>query len=105
MSQIDNLHESFYDLFNQQFRRIDNPKTGPQFYANVAHHKPCRIHPAFQCIVVVKQSQIDDIPHAFLNRFEKYSLTHRTLLDAVLSKKPAYLKSVIQRAYEKVSSI
>ena len=108
MRQTDELHESFYDLFNQRFRRIDDPKTGPRFYANVAigaHHKPCRIHPAFQCIVVVKQSQIDDIPHAFLNQFEKYSLTHRTLLDAVLSKQPAYLKSVIQRAYEKVSSI
>ena len=105
MSQTDELHESFYDLFNQRFRRIDDPKTGPRFYANIAigaHHKPCRVHPSFQCIVVVKQSEIDDIPHPFLNRFEKYSLTHKTLLDAVLRKQPPYLRSVIQRAYDKV---
>ncbi len=105
MSQTDELHESFYDLFNQRFRRIDDPKTGPRFYANIAigaHHKPCRVHPSFQCVVVVKRSEIDSIPHPFLNRFEKYSLTHKILLDAVLSYQPAYLRSVLLRAKDKV---
>ena len=105
MSQTDELHESFYDLFNQRFRRIDDPKTGPRFYANIAigaHHKPCRVHPSFQCVVVVKRSEIDAIPHPFLNRFEKYSLTHKILLDAVLSYQPAYLRSVLLRAKDKV---
>jgi hypothetical protein len=104
MSQTDEIHESFYDLFNQRFRRIDDPKSGPRMYANIAigaHHKPCRIHPSFQCIVVVKHSEVADLPHPFLNRFEKYCLTHKTLLDAVLRKQPAYLKSVLQRAYDK----
>ena len=108
MSQTDELHESFYDLFNQRFRRIDDPKTGPRFYANIAigaHHKPCRVHPSFQCVVVVKASEVNDIPHPFLNRFEKYSLTHKTLLEAVLKKQPSYLRSVIQRAHGKVCLI
>ena len=105
MSQTDEIHESFYDLFNQRFRRIDDTKTGPRFYANIAigaHHKPCRIHPSFQCLVVVKHSEVDKIPHPFLNRFEKYALTHKILLDAVLNTQPAYLKAVLQRAKEKV---
>lgn len=107
MSQTDELHESFYDLFNQRFRRIDDSKTGPRFYANIAigaHHKPCRVHPSFQCVVVVKQSEIDKIPHPFLNRFEKYALTHKILLKAVLSYQPLYLRSVLLKAKEKVES-
>ena len=108
MSQTDEIHESFYDLFNQRFRRIDDTKTGPRFYANIAigaHHKPSRIHPSFQCLVVVKHSEVDKIPHPFLNRFEKYALTHKILLDAVLNTQPAYLKAVLQRAKEKVRNV
>ena len=108
MCQTDDIHESFYDLFNQRFRRIDDPEHGPRYYANVAigaHHKPCRVHPLFQCVVVVKESEVNDIPRPFLNRFEKYALTHRTLLDAVLGKQPAYLKAVILKAKEKVRNL
>ncbi len=31
MSQTDDIHESFYDLFNQRFRRIDDPQEGPRY--------------------------------------------------------------------------
>ena len=106
MSQTDEIHESFYDLFNQRFRRINDPKTGPRFYSNIsigAHHKPCRVHPSFQCIVVVKSSEVDSIPPPFLNRFEKYSLTHKILLQAVQSNLPDYLRAVMQRAQDKVN--
>ena len=58
----------------------------------------------FQCIVVVRQSEIDNIPPPFLNRFEKYSLTHKSLLEAVMNTLPAYLRAVVQRAQEKVCS-
>ena len=47
MTQTDDIHESFYDLFNQRFRRIDNPE-GARYYTNIAigaHHKPCRLIP------------------------------------------------------------
>lgn len=108
LSQTDEIHESFYDLFNKRFRRIDDPKTGPRYYSNIsigAHYKPCRVHSAFQCIVVVRQSEIKNIPPPFLNRFEKYSLTHKTLLEAVMNTLPSYLRAVIQRAYDKVQAI
>ena len=44
MSQTDDIHESFYDLFNQNFRRIDDPEHGPRYFTNIAigaHLKPC----------------------------------------------------------------
>ena len=52
MSQTDEIHESFYDLFNQHFRSIEDPKHGTPFYANIAtgtHSKPCHVDPKFQC--------------------------------------------------------
>ena len=70
MSQTDDIHESFYDLFNQRFRRIDDPSEGPRYYTNIAigaHLKPSRVHPNFQCVVVVKKSEIDNTPAPFLN--------------------------------------
>lgn len=106
MSQTEEIHESFYDLFNKRFRRINDPKTGPRFYSNIAigaHHKPCRVHPSFQCIVVLKSSEVGRIPPPFLNRFEKYSLTHKVLLEAVQGNLPDYLRAVMQRAQDKVS--
>ena len=70
MIQTDDIHESFYDLFNQRFRRIDDPKSGPRYYTNIAigaHHKPSRVDPNFQCVVVLKKSEIESTPAPFLN--------------------------------------
>ena len=61
MSQTDDIHESFYDLFNQRFRRIDDPDHGPRYYTNIAigaHLKLCRVHTDFQCVVVVRWSEV-----------------------------------------------
>ena len=105
MSQTDDIHESFYDLFNQRFRRIDDPQQGPRYYTNIAigaHLRPCRVHPNFQCVVVVKKSEVKDTPAPFLNRFEKYCITHSTLLDTALTPLPPCLKRVVLAAKEKV---
>jgi len=105
MSQTDSIHESFYDLFNQRFRRIDNPE-GATFFANIAigaHTKPCCVNPKFQCVIVIKQSEVGRTPAPFLNRFEKYSITYRGLLKALLQKLPPCVSTVIQLAAEKVS--
>ena len=88
---------------------LDDPKAGPRYYSNSSLSMElttnlCRVHPDFQCIVVVRQSEIDNIPPPFLNRFEKYSLTHKSLLEAVMNTLPAYLRAVVQRAQEKVCS-
>ena len=104
MAQTDDIHESFYDLFNQRFRRIDDAH-GPRYYANIAigaHSKPCRVHPEFQCVVVVKQSEVKNTPAPFLNRFEKYRLTHHALLEAALGMLSPCMAVVMNTVREKV---
>ena len=105
MSQTDDIHESFYDLFNQRFRRIDDPKNGPRYYANIAigaHSKPSLVHPKFQCVVIVKKSEIEHTPGPFLNRFEKYLISHSSLLDATMQQLPPCMAILIHVAKEKV---
>ena len=106
MSQTDEIHESFYDLFNQRFRRIEDPKHGTRFYANIAigaHSKPCRVDQKFQCVVVVRESEIDQTPAPFLNRFEKYRLTHKEVLATVRQCLPPCLCILLDSACTKVT--
>ena len=105
MCQTDEIHESFYDLFNQRFSSIKDPKHGTRFYTNIAigaHSKLCRVNPAFQCVVVIKKSEVEDTPPPFLNRFEKYYLTHQSLLETVLSRMPPNLRILLEAAHKKV---
>ena len=110
MSQTDDIHDSFYDLFNQHFRCIDDPDPNkePRFYTNVAigsHSKPCRVHKDFQCVVIVSKSEPrSSTPPPFLNRFEKYSISHKDFLDARLRSLPPCLCVAVQCALEKVCS-
>ena len=106
MSQTDEIHESFYDLFNQRFRCIEDPEHGTRFYANIAigaHSKPCRVDPNFQCVVVVRESDIDKTPAPFLNRFEKYRLTHHELLLTALQSFPPCLRILLKTVSVMVS--
>ena len=87
MFQTDEIHESFYELFNQRFRILDDPKKGRRYFTNIsigAHTKPCRVHPQFQCIVVLKKSELHQTPPAFLNRFEKFSLSYDSIFSSIL---------------------
>ena len=105
MSQTDDIHESFYDLFNLRFKRIDDPVYGPRYYTNIAigaHLKPSRVHPDFQCVVVLKKSEVDETPAPFLNRFEKYLISHGSLLETALQKLPPCMAVMIKEAKEKV---
>ena len=108
MSQTDDIHESFYDLFNQHFRRIDDPEGGPRYFTNIAigaHLKPSRVDQKFQCIVVVKESEIKNTPAPFLNRFEKYYISHTNLLNLVLKELPPCLRVITNVVYKKVSTV
>ena len=105
MTQTDGIHESFYDLFNQRFRRIDDPKRGARYYTNIAigaHTKPSRVNPNFQCVVVVKKSEVKNTPAPFLNRFEKYCIAHRSLLKEALSTLQPCIRIIVEAAMEKV---
>ena len=104
MSQTDEIHESFYDLFNQRFLRVDN-KEGPRFFTNIAigpHSRPCRVNPEFQCIIVVKKSEVERTPAPFLNRFEKYCISYTGLTEALLPNLSSLSQIILQIAMCKV---
>ena len=104
MTQTDDIHESFYDLFNQRFRRIDDPQEGTRYYTNIAigaHTKPSRVDPNFQCVVVIKKSEVKNTPAPFLNRFEKYCITHHSLLEEALFHLPPCIRIIVEAAMEK----
>jgi len=104
MCQTDSIHESFYDLFNRRFHRID-ANTGPRYFSNIAigaHIKPCRVHEDFECIVVVRESDLSTVPQPFLNRFEKYRLSHNIVLEATLSSMPPALAEMLRAVMRKV---
>ena len=101
--QTDKIHENFYDLFNQRFRSIRDQKTKNkiQYFANIAigaHSKPCRVNPKFECFIVIDEAELKKCPSPFLNRFEKYYLDHKSLLELQLRHLPPCLKILLQRA-------
>ena len=109
LRQTDDINESFYDLFNQHFRRIDDPsfEGGKRYYANIAigsHSKPCRVDPKFQCIMHMRQSEIKDAPAPFLNRFEKFLVSQDDLLQIALDALPPCASKVISAALDKGKS-
>ena len=105
MTQTDDIHQSFYDLFNQRFRKIDVPGERSRYYTNIAigaHTKPSRVDPNFQCVVVIKKSEVENTPPPFLNRFEKYCITHHSLLEVALSYLSPYIRIIVESAMKRV---
>ena len=105
MFQTDKIHESFYELFNQRFRIIANPPKGIKLFTNIsigAHTKPCRVQASFQCVVVLKKSELQNTPEAFLSRFEKFFFSYNSLYFSVCEKKPPNLKIMITSVFKKV---
>ena len=106
LSQCDEIHESFYDLFNQRFTCIDDfqHKT-KKYYARIAtgnRVSNCLVHPEFQCVVVLKYSELHNTPAPFLNRFEKFHLSHESFLTEVEKEHNNILVALLLEAKEKV---
>ena len=83
LSQTSSINESFYDLFNQHFRAIS--RNGKQLlYANIAVGGVSRrslVSSDFECIVHVRAKELDEMPAPFMNRFEKYSLSIKDVIE------------------------
>ena len=92
LSQTESINESFYDLFNQHFRKYEdktNEGITVTYHANIAvgsHSRRCKVSPGFQCVVHLALPELQLAPAPFLNRFEKYRLTHADLLESHLRK-------------------
>ena len=103
--QADEIQEYFYDLFNQRFTCIKNQST-TSFYASVAvgpNVRPTRVSPQFDCVMIVSSSELPKMEKPFLNRFEKYALTHEVLFREVLSSCPNSIESLLKYAKSNVS--
>ena len=104
LSQADEIYENFYDLFNQNYKQVEDDK-GRRYYANIAigsHSKPCRVDPNFQCIVHLHKSFLKDAPQPFLNRFEKFHVSQDDLLQASIDALPPCMKIIVKSAINQV---
>jgi hypothetical protein len=104
LSQTDSINESFYDLFNQHFRQVTKRGGESLLFANIAIggvSRRSRVSPSFHCIVHVRLSDLHTLPAPFLNRFEKYRLDVRSVLDHKVSSS-RFLARIISRSVENV---
>ena len=65
LSQTETINESFYDLFNQHFRKIEGKNGEERTYANIAIggvSKRSAVSPLFHCIVHVRLSDLPYLP-------------------------------------------
>ena len=87
LSQTESINESFYDLFNQHFRKFEertDQGMKVSYHTNIAvgaHSRRCKVSLDFQLISHINHREIQLVPAPFLNRFEKYYITHAHLLD------------------------
>uniref|UniRef100_A0A1X7UCD1 RING-type domain-containing protein n=1 Tax=Amphimedon queenslandica TaxID=400682 RepID=A0A1X7UCD1_AMPQE len=104
--QAEEIQENFYDLFNQRFLCINTPGTNEKvLFANVAIGtiiKPTRVSPFFNCAVIINNSDKSKTSKPFLNRFEKYSLSHEVLFQESLSSCQYHIKNILVYAKNNV---
>jgi hypothetical protein len=85
LSQTESVNESFYDLFNQRFQAVTGRDGTVSLYANIAVGGISRrslVKPEFECVIHVKESDMQQMPAPFLNRFEKFRLTISDVLQS-----------------------
>ena len=107
--QTDRINDSFYDFFNHRFRCIDDHEHGVLYYANVAigaHSLLSQVDPKFQCVLVVKESDIKagKTTPALLNRFEKYHLSHEIMWKEALGYLTPGMRMIMNMVCNKVSN-
>ena len=89
---------SFYDLFNQHYKEMKG-----NYYTNIAigaFSRPCVVHPKFQVVFHLRESELSTTPMPFLNRFEKYLISVPDILGEQLSKNKK-VKSVVEKVIER----
>lgn len=107
LSQTESINESFYDLFNQNFRAVMGRDGRVDLYANIAVGGISRrslVRPEFGCVVHVNESDLYQMPAPFLNRFEKFRLT---ISDVLYSgwESLGELAAIFERSRQSVSKL
>lgn len=98
LSNAQSVYSAFYDLFNKHYSSVrvssssgkgaeDSPASR-RYYANIgigSLSRPCIVHPKARVIVHVTRSEFAKIQLPFLNRFEKYSISLKDVVNEKLS--------------------
>ena len=117
LSHTDKVNESFYDLFNQHFRRFEertNNEVEVIYHTNIAmgaHSRRCRVMPEFRCLMHLTLDEVQLAPAPFLNRFEKYRINCSDCLNFILCelferfRLPALSKILLEKVYCKIQSL
>ena len=94
------IYGSLYELLNNSLRLING-----RLYVNIstgANTRPCRIHPRFKLVVIVKHSFLQSAPAPLRSRFSKFLVHPKDAVDYVcssLTEKPlAAVMNVINRS-------
>jgi len=85
LMHTDQIHGSFYDLFNQRFKTNQNQHGQTQFFVNLAigaFSKACQVNdnPPFRCLVHLPKHLWKPSSLAFKSRFEKYIISIDTVM-------------------------
>jgi len=77
---MDHLYDNLYDLFNQNFAITARKK-----YCRIAlssiYNPRCLIHDQFYSIILVKKADVNTSDPPFLNRFQKYLVERKKLIE------------------------
>ncbi|CAF4226091.1 unnamed protein product [Rotaria sp. Silwood2] len=104
MVNTSRIHDSLYDVFNQNFSIMATGDTRKIFSKVAIGPKTIdvAVHEDFQCIIHVKRSEFEHIPAPFLSRFQKYSLSvndfYRIRLQKLLRDEQTILRNIEEKA-------
>lgn len=106
LSNAQSVYSAFYDLFNKHYSSVrvksgksvaeggqdqstdDESPASRRYYANIgigSLSRPCTVHPKARVIVHVTRSEFAKVQLPFLNRFEKYSISLKNVVDEKLA--------------------
>ena len=101
------IHGSLYELLNQTFSIISNAKGEPQIFTKIAVGATtyaCRVHPQFQCVIILKKKDLEKAPTPFLSRFSKFLLKPSAVFRSIVSKLPSPQEELLQQVLQASTS-
>ena len=108
LSHSEATNESFYDLFNQHFKKFVDRNEGKVevvYHTNIAvgaDSRRCRVLPQFQCLMHLTVGEFNVAPAPLLNRFEKYRITMTDALEFMLANHPCRIDFPLATVVSKV---
>ena len=98
LSSLKGVYSGLYDLFNQNYI-IEAGRRYCQVALGECHCPRRMVHREFKAVVVVRESEVDAMDMAFLNRFEKQKVTLEDVLTPSELSTFHYLQNYLTRLF------